>query len=88
MKAVEGYTKAEYKKECEANGGETFEFDSLKEAAEQLADMLGYSVEVAEEGILNGTNCGWILFEDGTVLFRYYGKNLDKTHIEMLRNRA
>lgn len=88
MKAVEGYTKEEYKKECEADGGEVFEFASLEEAAEKLADMKGYSAEDAEEGILNGTNCDWILFEDGTVLFRYYGKNFDKKHIEALRNRA
>jgi len=88
MKAVIGYTKEEYKKECEADGGEAFEFASLKKAAEQLANMKRCSTEDAEEGILNGTNCDWILFEDGTVLFRYYGRNFDKKDIEELRNRA
>ena len=88
MKAVKGFTKEDYKKECIADGGEVFEFASIGEAAESLASWMGCTEKVAEDGIRNGTNCDWIVFEDGSVFFRYYGKNLDKTHIEMLRNRA
>ena len=88
MKAVKGFTKEDYKKECIADGGEVFEFASIGEAAESLASWMGCTEKVAEDGIRNGTNCDWIVFEDGSVFFRYYGKNLDKPHIEMLRNRA
>lgn len=86
MKAVKGYTKEYYKTECIEEGGEPFEFNSLSEAAGHLANMGGYTVEVAKQGIENDTNCDWILFEDGSVIFRYYGINYDKEYIDQLRN--
>lgn len=85
MKAVKGYSKEYYKKECIEEGGEPFEFNSLGEAASHLANMGGYAVEVAKQGIENDTNCDWILFEDGSVIFRYYGINYDKEYIDQLR---
>lgn len=88
MKAVEGYTKDDYKTECAAEGGKVFEFSSLDEAAGHLASMAGQTMEVAREGILNDTNCDWVLFADGGVLFRYYGRNYDKDHIATLKEAA
>ena len=88
MKAVEGFTKEDYKKECAADGGEVFEFRTCEDAAKHLANMAGYAVEVAKEGILNDTNCDWVIFGDGSVLFRYYGVNYDKEYIERLREIA
>lgn len=85
MKAVKGYTKEDYRKECIEEGGEVFEFNSCSEAAQHLANMAGYTAEIAEEGIKNDTNCDWIIFEDGSVLFRYYGKNYDEDYISGLR---
>ena len=41
-------------------------------------------LEDARNGILNNTNCDWILFEDGGVLFRYYGTNYDAEYIRKL----
>ena len=87
MRAVEGYTKGDYKTECVAEGGEVFEFSSLDEAAGHIANMTGQTIEVARDGILNDTNCDWILFEDGGVLFRYYGRNYDQEYISKLASR-
>lgn len=85
MKAVKGYTKEYYKAECIEEGGEPFEFSSFEEAARHLAYMGRYSVEIAKQGIENDTNCDWIFFEDGSVIFRYYGINYDKEYMEKLR---
>ncbi len=88
MKAVKGFTKEDYKKECIADGGEVFEFASIGEAAESLASWMRCTEKVAEDGIRNGTNCDWIVFEDGSVFFRYYGRNYGEEYIKALRDRA
>ena len=31
----------------------------------------------ALDGILNDTNCDWIVFDDGSVIFKYYGSGYD-----------
>lgn len=81
MKAVKGYSKDYYKKECAQEGGEAFEFSSMDQAAEHLANMGGYTLEAARAGIENDTNCDWIYFEDGSVLFRYYGRGYSTNYI-------
>ena len=40
----------------------------------------------AIDGIKNDTNCDWILFEDGSVIFRYYGKGYNEKYTDELRN--
>lgn len=37
--------------------------------------------EVALDGILNDTNCDWIVFDDGSVIFKYYGRGYDESII-------
>ena len=74
MKAVKGYTKHDYIMICKEEGGEVFSFASIDEAAELPTD-------VALDGILNDTNCDWIVFDDGSVIFKYYGKGYDESII-------
>lgn len=86
MEAVKGYTKEYYKTECIKEGGEPFLFSTLEEAAGHLANMTRYTMEIAEQGIKNDTNCDWVLFEDGSVIFRYYGRVYNREYIDRLRN--
>ena len=62
MKAVKGYTKHDYTMICKEEGGEVFSFASIDEAAGYFS-MFGHEVptNVALDGILNDTNCDWIV---------------------------
>lgn len=78
MKAVKGYTKHDYTMICKEEGGEVFSFASIDEAAGYFS-MFGHEVptNIALDGILNDTNCDWIVFDDGSVIFKYYGSGYD-----------
>ena len=45
--------------------------------------MFGHELptDVALDGILNDTNCDWIVFDDGSVIFKYYGRGYDESII-------
>lgn len=73
MLAVKGITMKDYRMECKEEGGEVFEFKTIRQAAKYLAEMTGITEQQAEEGILNDTNCDWVLFGNHKVYFRYYG---------------
>ena len=79
MKAVKGYTKNDYIAICkEEEGGEVFNFKSMCEAVEYIAKFLpGSSKKEAVARIINDTNCDWIVFDDGSVIFKYYGSGYD-----------
>ena len=82
MKAVKGYTKHDYIMICKEEGGEVFIFASIDEAAGYFS-MFGHELptDVALDGILNDTNCDWIVFDDGSVIFKYYGRGYDESII-------
>ena len=82
MKAVKGYTKHDYIMICKEEGGEVFSFASIDEAAGYFS-MFGHELptDVALDGILNDTNCDWIVFDDGSVIFKYYGRGYDESII-------
>lgn len=82
MKAVKGYTKHDYIMICKEEGGEVFGFASIDEAAGYFS-MFGHELptDVALDGILNDTNCDWIVFDDGSVIFKYYGRGYDESII-------
>lgn len=63
-------------------GGEVFSFASIDEAAGYFS-MFGHELptDVALDGILNDTNCDWIVFDDGSVIFKYYGRGYDESVI-------
>ena len=83
MKAVKGYTKSDYIAICkEEEGGEVFNFKSMDKAAEYIVKFLpGSSKKEAVAGIINDTNCDWIVFDDGSVIFKYYGRGYDESVI-------
>ena len=82
MKAVNGYTKHDYIMICKEEGGEVFSFASIDEAAGYFS-MFGHELptDVALDRILNDTNCDWIVFDDGSVIFKYYGRGYDESII-------
>lgn len=82
MKAVKGYTKHDYIMICKEESGEVFSFASIDEAAGYFS-MFGHELptDVALDGILNDTNCDWIVFDDGSVIFKYYGRGYDESVI-------
>ena len=82
MKAVKGYTKHDYIMICKEEGGEVFSFASIDEAAGYFS-MFGHELptDVALDRILNDTNCDWIVFDDGSVIFKYYGRGYDESII-------
>lgn len=87
MKAVEGLKKHDYIVECKEEGGEVFGFDTIEAAAEYVEKMFPkMTKEEAIDGIKNNTNCDWVLFEDGSVIFRYYGKGYNEKYTDELRN--
>lgn len=67
MKAVNGFTKEQYKNEVLA-GGYIREFDTVKEAAEYLAKKYDQTTEKMTENIMNDTNSDAIYFDDGSTL--------------------
>lgn len=87
MNAVKGFSKQEYVRECKEEGGEVFGFISLDEAAEYLCKMTQtITIGEAKAGIENDTNCDWVLFKDGSVIFRYFGKGYNEKYTDELRN--
>lgn len=79
MKAVKGYTKRDYIITCEKAGGEVFDFASIDEAANYFS-IFGQELptDTAFDRILNDGNCDWIVFDDGSVIFKYYGSGYDE----------
>lgn len=89
MKAVKGYTKHDYIMICKEEGGEVFSFASIDEAAGYFSSRHELPTDVALDGILNDTNCDWIVFDDGSVIFKYYGRGYDESVInEMMKKNA
>ena len=87
MKAVKGYTKNDYIAICqEEDGGESFNFKSMNEAVKYFVKFMPGSLKKeAIARIKNDTNCDWVFFEDGSVIFRYYGKGYNETIINDMR---
>lgn len=81
MKAVEGFSKEWYKEECKKEGGEPLEIETLDEAVVHLANMKNLTMENARISIQGSGNCDWVVFEDESVLFRYYGRAYDEAYI-------
>ena len=79
MKAVKGYTKHDYIMISKEEGGEVFSFASIDGAAGYFS-MFGHELptDVALDRILNDTNCDWIVFDDGSVIFKYYEEGMTK----------
>lgn len=86
MKAVKGYTKNDYIAICKEENGEVFEFKTMDEAAGYITKFApDFSKKEAIAGIKNDTNCDWVFFEDGSVVFKYYGKGYNETVISEMR---
>lgn len=67
MKAIEGFSKEDYKKE---KAPVILEFDTIEKAAEYLAKKYNQSVEQMIKCIKDDTNCDAIYFNDNTVILK------------------
>lgn len=89
MRAVKGYTKHDYILFCKETGGEAFGFETLKDAAEYFRKFyIDLTERQATEMIETDLNGDWILFDDGSVIFEYYGKYYNEDVTDEMREKG